>query len=91
MSAVMAHVSGDKKLRDRVRRLKGQVAAIEKTMEGGDCSKTLQLISAARGAMAGLMAEVLESHVREHVVKGPAHGRSQATRELVEAMRTYVR
>jgi len=87
----MAHVFGDKKLRDRVSRLKGQVAAIEATMEAGDCSKTLQLISAARGAMAGLMAEVLESHVREHVVKGSPRGRAVATRELVEAMRTYVR
>lgn len=87
----MAHVSSDKNLRDRVRRLKGQVGAIEKTMAGGDCSKTLQLIAAARGAMGALMMEVLESHVREHVVKGSARGRSQATRELVDAMRTYIK
>jgi DNA-binding FrmR family transcriptional regulator len=87
----MAHVAGDKKLRDRIRRLKGQVEAIEKTVEGGDCSKTLQLIAAARGAMGGLMMEVLESHVREHVVKGAPRERAQATRELVGAMRTYVK
>jgi DNA-binding FrmR family transcriptional regulator len=87
----MAHVAGHKRLRDRIRRLKGQVAAIEKTIEGGDCSRTLQLIAAARGAMGGLMMEVLESHVHEHVVKGPARGRTQATRELVDAMRTYVK
>ena len=53
----MGHVAGDKKLRDRIRRLKGQVAAIEKTIEGGDCSKTLQLIAAAKGAMSALMME----------------------------------
>jgi DNA-binding FrmR family transcriptional regulator len=87
----MAHVAGDKKLRDRIRRLKGQIEAIEKTIEGGDCSKTLQLISAARGAFAGLMTEVLESHVREHVVNGSPRHREKATRELVSAMRTYVR
>jgi len=87
----MAHVAGDKKLRDRIRRLKGQVAAIEKTIEGGDCSKTLQLIAAAKGAMSALMMEVLESHVREHMIDGPTRGREAATRELVSAMRTYVR
>lgn len=87
----MAHVASDKRLRDRLRRLKGQVEAIEKTIEGGDCSKTLQLIAAARGAMGGLMMEVLESHVREHVVKGRPRERARATRELVGAMRTYVK
>ena len=87
----MAHVSGDKKLRDRIRRLKGQFAAIEKTIDGGDCSKTLHLIAAVRGAMGGLMMEVLESHVREHVVQGPVRERAEATRELLDAMRTYIR
>jgi len=91
MSSIMAHVSSDKKLRDRIRRLKGQVAAIEKTIEGGDCSKTLQLISATRGAIGALMMEVLESHVREHVVNGSPRHRQKATGELVRAMRMYVR
>ncbi|HVT09797.1 MAG TPA: metal/formaldehyde-sensitive transcriptional repressor [Polyangia bacterium] len=87
----MAHVARDKKLRDRIRRLKGQIEAIEKTIEGGDCSKTLQLISAARGAFGGLMSEVLETHVREHVLHGSPRDREKATDELVSAMRTYVR
>ena len=87
----MAHVAGDKKLRDRIRRLKGQIEGIEKTLDGGDCSKTLQLISAARGAIGGLMMEVLESHVREHLVHGSLRNREKAARELVSAMRTYVR
>ena len=87
----MAHVAGDKKLRDRIRRLKGQIEAIDKTLDGGDCSKTLQLISAARGAIGGLMMEVIESHMREHLVNGPPRQREKAARELVSAMRTYVR
>ena len=87
----MAHVAGNKKLRDRIRRLKGQIEAIEKTLDEGDCSKTLQLIAATRGAIGGLMMEVLESHVREHLVNGLPRKREKATREMVSAMRTYVR
>jgi DNA-binding FrmR family transcriptional regulator len=41
--------------------------------------------------MGGLMMEVLESHVREHLVHGSLRDREKATRELVSAMRTYVR
>ena len=57
----MAHTIRDKvKLLARVRRIKGQCEAIERALDAeAECSKTLQLISGARGAMNGLMAEVL--------------------------------
>jgi DNA-binding FrmR family transcriptional regulator len=87
---VMSHVADDRKLLHRVRRLKGQVAAIEKTIETGDCSKTLQLIAACRGAMSALMNEVIESHLREHVLK-EGRGRSRATRELLDVLRWSLR
>jgi FrmR/RcnR family transcriptional regulator, repressor of rcnA expression len=70
--------------------LKGQVAAIEKTIAKGDCTKTLQLIAACRGAMSALMNEVIESHIREHVLK-EGRGRLQATRELLSVLRSYVK
>ena len=92
----MSHVAGDKKLRDRVRRLKGQVAAIERTIESGDCTKTLQLIAACRGAMGALMIEVLESHIREHLMlantgRPTAQSREQATQELIDVLRSYLK
>lgn len=50
----------------RLRRIKGQVEALERAVEAGtDCSALLQQIAALRGAANGLMAEVLESHLRE--------------------------
>ena len=65
----MAHTQRDKKpLLARVRRIKGQAAAIERALEEGeDCLAVLQQIAAIRGAVKGLMAEVLEGHLREHL------------------------
>ena len=54
---------------NRVRRLRGQVDAIERALAGeASCSDLLQRITAARGAINGLMAEVLEEHVREYLL-----------------------
>ncbi len=86
----MAHVATDRMLRNRVRRLKGQVEAIEKTIAGGDCSRTLQLIAAARGAMGALMQEVLQGHLREHVGRGSTRSRAKAIQEIARAMRSYL-
>jgi DNA-binding FrmR family transcriptional regulator len=65
----MPHTIRDKKpLLARVRRIKGQVQALEGILEnGGDCAIVLQQIAAVRGAVASLMAKVLEGHVREHL------------------------
>ena len=50
----------------RVRRLRGQIDALERALENGDaCGPVLQQIAAVRGAVNGLMAGVLESHLRE--------------------------
>lgn len=50
----------------RLRRIKGQAAALERAVEEGtDCKALLQQIAALRGAANGLMAEVLDSHLRE--------------------------
>lgn len=65
----MSHtVANKKKLLGRVRRIKGQALALENALEGEpDCGQTLQQIAAIRGAVNGLMKEVLESHLREHL------------------------
>lgn len=76
----------------RVRRIAGQVAAIEKALtEEDDCSKILQLIAGSRGAMDGLMAEVLEGHVRLHVANPKATDRAQATEDLIKLIRSYLK
>lgn len=91
----MAHTIRDKpKLLARVRRIMGQAAALERALDSeADCSATLQQIAAIRGAANGLMAEVLEGHLRDHL--GPQIGAAQRREEDLEkvlrVLRSYLR
>jgi DNA-binding FrmR family transcriptional regulator len=90
----MGHTIRDQaKLLARVRRIKGQCEAIERALEAGEeCSATLQLIAGARGAMNGLMAEVLEQHLVSHVLNGATQrARGEAASELVDVVRAYLK
>ena len=52
-----------------MRRIRGQVEAIERALDGdGECEEVLQLVASCRGALNGLMAELIEGHVRFHVL-----------------------
>jgi DNA-binding FrmR family transcriptional regulator len=79
----------------RVRRIRGQIEAIERALaDEKDCSDLLQLITAARGAMNGLMAELLEDHVRFHVLDPARKATSEqaiAADELIEMVRSYLK
>jgi FrmR/RcnR family transcriptional regulator, repressor of frmRAB operon len=79
----------------RIRRIKGQIAAIERALENDtDCSDLLQLIAAARGAMNGLMAELLEGHIRFHVLDPKQKITSEqafAADELIDVVRSYLK
>ena len=92
----MAHTTKDKaKLLSRVRRIRGQVEAIERALDGDqECSSVLQLMAACRGALNGLMAEVMEGHVRFHVLN-PRSGRNspqvEAAEELIDIVRSYLK
>jgi DNA-binding FrmR family transcriptional regulator len=92
----MAHLVRDKdKLIARVRRMGGQLDAIERALvQEADCSDTLQLIASARGAMNGLMAEVLEGHIRSHFATATPNvgvDGDPAVDQLVEIVRTYLK
>ena len=71
--STMVHIQRDrKKLLARVRRIAGQVAALEQALEAGDdCDAVLVQIAAAKGAMHGLMLEVMAGHLSDHVVAEP--------------------
>ena len=75
----MSHTVREKtKLLNRVRRIRGQVEAVERALEQEiGCSDVLQLITSVRGAINGLMAEVVEDQTRMHVI-GPHHGSGAA-------------
>jgi DNA-binding FrmR family transcriptional regulator len=83
------------KLLARVRRIRGQVEAIERALETEiGCADVLQVIASVRGAMNGLMAEVMEDHIRFHVVdpaREPNTQRAQGAQELIDVVRTYLK
>lgn len=87
----MSHTVHDQKaLLTRVRRIAGQAAALEKALEqDSECSAVLQQIAAIRGAVNGLMAQVLEGHVREHL--GAENATPQQRQEDIEVVLTVLR
>jgi DNA-binding FrmR family transcriptional regulator len=92
----MSHVVHEKqKLLNRVRRLRGQVDAIERALESEDsCTQIMRLLTAARGAMNGMMAEVVEDHIQMHMMaanRKPARDEIEAADELVDVLRSYIR
>ncbi|ACD90246.1 protein of unknown function DUF156 [Chlorobium limicola DSM 245] len=91
----MPHTKKDKKkLLTRIRRIKGQTEALEKALEAGvECSGILQQIAAIRGAVSGLMIEVLEGHIRDHLVSGELSEaqRNKDVEEVVAVIRSYLR
>jgi len=90
----VSHTSREKlKLLNRVRRIRGQIEAVERALdEEKGCADVLHLIVAARGAMNGLMTEVIEDHIRLHVVD-PAKDaeRERGAEELIEAVQAYLK
>ena len=92
----MAHTVQEKtKLLQRVRRLRGQVTAIERALEGdADCAEVMQLTVSVRGAANSLMAELLEDHIRMHV-SDPANerdrDRARGAKHLIEVVHAYLR
>jgi DNA-binding FrmR family transcriptional regulator len=90
----MSHTIREKaKLISRVRRIRGQVEALERALETeAGCAPTMQLVASIRGATDSLMAEIIEDHIRVHVVD-PARersaGRANAANELIDVVRAY--
>jgi DNA-binding FrmR family transcriptional regulator len=66
----MAHTIRDKtKLLNRIRRIRGQIDAVERAIEAEhDCSAILHAIAACHGAIKGLMAEVIEGHIQGEII-----------------------
>jgi DNA-binding FrmR family transcriptional regulator len=92
----MAHTTREKqKLLNRVRRIRGQVEAIERAIEQeNDCSSVLLTVAACRGAINGLMAEILEGHIRHHVLdstNNPTPEQLDAAEEVIELLRRYLK
>lgn len=92
----MAHTVRDKsKLVHRISRIKGQLDAIQRALENEEeCSRVLLTLAASRGAINALMAEVIEGHIRFHVVdpdRNPSSDRARATQQLIDVVKAYLK
>jgi FrmR/RcnR family transcriptional regulator, repressor of frmRAB operon len=92
----MGHTTKEKaKLLGRIRRLKGQMEAVERALEAEvPCGDILNLVASVRGAVNGLMGELIEDHIRIHVVdpdKDADADRAQGAAELIDVVRKYLK
>jgi DNA-binding FrmR family transcriptional regulator len=92
----MAHIiKNKKKLLARISRIRGQINGIEKALnEDRECGEVLLTLAACRGAINALMAEILEGHVRLHLLQpDPRNETDQAVaaEELIEVIRRYLK
>jgi len=91
----MAHTVRDKKrLLTRVRRIQGQAEALGRALDQeAECSAVLQQIAAIRGAVNGLMTEVLEHHLKDHL--GPSADnnkrRGEDLEQIISVLRSYLK
>jgi DNA-binding FrmR family transcriptional regulator len=92
----MAHTTRDReKLLLRIKRIRGQVDGVHRMLDGGDdCYAVLQTVAACRGALTGLMVEIIEGHVRDHILdpaEQPTAAQRRASEELLEVLRAFLR
>lgn len=90
----MSHLNRDKsKLIARLRRIKGQVAAVERALESeADCGEVLRQLASIRGAMTGLTNEVMGEQLRNHVVGAPtASERERGAEEMIQILKSYLK
>ncbi|MBT3070886.1 metal/formaldehyde-sensitive transcriptional repressor [Rhodomicrobium sp. Az07] len=90
----MAHTTIYKEaLLARVRRLKGQFEGVERALEAeAECAEVLRQLASIRGALAGLTSEIMEGHVRGHILAADTEeDRSKGAEELIQVIRTYMK
>jgi DNA-binding FrmR family transcriptional regulator len=92
----MTHAIQEKqKLLNRIRRVGGQIDAVERALEAeAGCTEIMHLLTAARGAINGIMAEVVEDHVQMHMIdedRKPSRAEAQAASELIDVLRSYIK
>jgi len=82
------------KLLSRIKRLAGQIDAAERSVTNGDeCADILMLLAAIRGGVNSLMAEILEDHIRLHILHPDRSGESpeELTEDLIGLVRAYLK
>ncbi len=90
----MSHLAARSDLVARVRRIAGQVAAVEKALVAdAPCATVLHRVAAVRGAMNGLLAEVIAEHLKDHVALPGLNddARAKGAEDLLAVIRSYAK
>ncbi len=91
----MAHLEKEKqKLVARIKRIRGQVDSIERSLTSGDdCADVLMLLANVRGGGNSLMAEVLEDHIRLHLLSQDktVEQPNELAEDLIDLVRAYLK
>ena len=91
----MSHIEKEKqKLVARIRRIRGQVDSIERSLTtGDDCADVLMLLANVRGGINSLMAEVLEDHIRLHLLSPDktVADPNELAEDLIDLVRAYLK
>ncbi|WP_173911952.1 metal/formaldehyde-sensitive transcriptional repressor [Acinetobacter sp. Marseille-Q1618] len=87
----MSHLQHDKKVLNRVKRLKGQIHAVEDALNQPElsCIDVLQQVAAIKGAVNGLMNELIENHLRHHVLTDTEAVNEQELQEFLKLLKRY--
>lgn len=88
-------VEDRQKLINRVRRLAGQIEALERAVESeAGFTEVVRLLAAGRGAINSIMAEVVEDHIEAHLLgsdRKPSRSETAAAEELLDVLRSYIK
>jgi DNA-binding FrmR family transcriptional regulator len=94
MKDKLPEISREKrKLFSRIKRLGGQISAVQRAVgEGDECADILMLLAAIRGGVNSLMAEILEDHIRLHITHpNRATEPEELTEDLISLVRAYLK
>ena len=87
----MSHLHQDKKILNRVKRLQGQINAVEQALQQPEagCIAVLQQAAAIKGAVNGLMNELIEAHLRHHVLSADTKVNEEELAEFMKLLKRY--
>ena len=88
----MSHLHHDKKILNRVKRIQGQITAVEKSLTDPEssCIEVLQQVAAVKGAVNGLMNQLIEQHLKELVLKDAKHITEEEIQKFLALLQRYL-
>lgn len=88
----MSHLNQNKKILNRIRRIQGQTNALEQNILNSEnsCIEVLQQVAAIKGAINGLMNELIELHLREHVLGDTEKIKGKELNEFLALVKRYL-